>query len=147
MLEPSKSEGSRTAERPPTAGASDAFATEPTGQLVVTEGSPGGTLTPLADIPEGCCGMVCELDARGTELQRLQMMGLCLGRRVRVVRQGDPMVVHVVGTHIGLARVLAEEIMVMKVDQACRYDQAADPCDTGGDADHRNNQGRQGGRS
>ena len=115
------------------------------GEWVMTEGSPGGTLTPLADIPEGCCGMVCEMDARGAELQRLQMMGLCLGRRVRVVRQGDPMVVHVVGTHIGLARVLAEEIVVMKIEKACRYDQTPDGCSTD-PADNHGGQGEQGGR-
>jgi Fe2+ transport system protein FeoA len=39
-------------------------------------------------------------------------MGLCAGRTVEVVQRGDPMIVRVLGTRIGLAAALAAAVRV-----------------------------------
>jgi Fe2+ transport system protein FeoA len=69
----------------------------------------GGPLPrPLTDLPEGTTGRVVSLDVRDeVDLQRLEIMGLCEGRTVEVVKRGDPMIVRVLGTRIGIAAELA----------------------------------------
>lgn len=66
----------------------------------------------LASMPEGVVGRIASLDAAAGDVQRLQVMGLCEGRVVQVVKQGDPMIVRVLGTSIGLAAVLAQAVRV-----------------------------------
>jgi Fe2+ transport system protein FeoA len=39
-------------------------------------------------------------------------MGLCAGRGVEVVKRGDPMIVRVLGTRIGLSAALARHALV-----------------------------------
>ena len=63
---------------------------------------------PLADMPRGATGRIAVIDVdEQADLQRLELMGLCAGRTVEVVQPGDPMIVRVLGTRIGLARSLA----------------------------------------
>jgi Fe2+ transport system protein FeoA len=50
------------------------------------------------------------------ERARLEAMGLCAGRLVEVVKAGDPMIVRVLGTRIGLAAVLARWVKVVRTD-------------------------------
>jgi Fe2+ transport system protein FeoA len=63
---------------------------------------------PLTELPEGATGRVATLAVRDEiDLQRLEIMGLCEGRTVEVVKRGDPMIVRVLGTRIGIAAELA----------------------------------------
>jgi Fe2+ transport system protein FeoA len=64
---------------------------------------------PLTELLEGATGRVASIDVRDeVDLQRLEIMGLCAGRTVEVVKRGDPMIVRVLGTRIGIAAELAE---------------------------------------
>ena len=78
-----------------------------------------GTRT-VAELAVGECGVVCGVDVGATELERLQMMGLCLGRRVRVVKAGDPMIVSVMGSRIAVARALARRVELNLQQAPCR---------------------------
>jgi len=59
------------------------------------------------------CGMVAAVRAGAEELDRLKSMGVCVGRRLMLVRAGDPMIVKVLGSRIGISARLANQVMVL----------------------------------
>jgi Fe2+ transport system protein FeoA len=64
----------------------------------------------LSGLPVGGCGRVVSVDVSAADLERLEVMGLCAGRLVCVIKDGDPMIVRVLGTRIGLAAALAARV-------------------------------------
>jgi Fe2+ transport system protein FeoA len=64
----------------------------------------------LSAMPVGGCGRVVSVDVSAADLERLEVMGLCEGRVVCVIKDGDPMIVRVLGTRIGLAAALAAKV-------------------------------------
>lgn len=78
------------------------------------------TRIPLSQLRDGDCGTVCECELQGYDGALLRAMGLCPNARVRLCRGGRRIIV-AVGTaggaehgesRIGLARELADRIMV-----------------------------------
>lgn len=68
--------------------------------------------TTLSDLPAGA---LCRVDAVSLEPEhaaRMAGLGISAGRQVRVVRAGEPLVVQVYGSRIGLAQALARHIIV-----------------------------------
>ena len=43
---------------------------------------------------------------------RLKRMGVCEGRQIRLVQDGDPLILEVVGCRVGISRRLAAQIQV-----------------------------------
>jgi ferrous iron transport protein A len=68
----------------------------------------------LASLPLGASARVVNLEVDGLDRERLEVMGLCAGRTVEVVKTGDPMIVRVLGTRIGLAGRLAATVRVSR---------------------------------
>jgi len=66
----------------------------------------------LNQISSGEQVTVCGLEENDLTMDRLKAMGLCLGRQVEVVRQGNPLVMHLLGARIGLSGRLAKKILV-----------------------------------
>jgi ferrous iron transport protein A len=66
----------------------------------------------LPRMPEGVPGRIVAVEAAALERERLEALGLCVGRTVEVVQPGDPMIVRVLGTRLGLAAALARFIRV-----------------------------------
>ena len=66
----------------------------------------------LASLPEGVPARIEAVAVADDDLARLEVMGVCAGRTVEVVQAGDPMIVRVLGTRIGLAAVLARSVHV-----------------------------------
>jgi Fe2+ transport system protein FeoA len=67
----------------------------------------------LSTMGEGASGRIVALRLDDeSDRQRLEAMGLCAGRSVEVVKAGDPMIVRVLGTLIGLASGLAAAALV-----------------------------------
>lgn len=66
----------------------------------------------LDRFPVGVVGVVHEVEAGSDDIERLQAMGVCPGRRVMLVRRGDPMILRVLGSRIGVSARLAERISV-----------------------------------
>jgi Fe2+ transport system protein FeoA len=56
--------------------------------------------------------VIAEVEVAQADLQRLEVMGICPGRFVKVIKPGDPLVVRVLGTRIGLAAALAAFVYV-----------------------------------
>jgi Fe2+ transport system protein FeoA len=67
---------------------------------------------PLSGLPVGAGGRVVSVDVAAVDRERLEVMGLCSGRTVCVIKDGDPMIVRVLGTRIGLAAALATRVLV-----------------------------------
>jgi Fe2+ transport system protein FeoA len=58
------------------------------------------------------CAMVHSVNAQDGDVERLMAMGVCAGRMVELVQQGDPFILRVYGTRIGVSKRLAEHILV-----------------------------------
>lgn len=81
----------------------------------------------------GQLGVVTEVEARDSDMERLMAMGVCGGRTVELVKHGDPMILRVYGTRIGISARLAEKIRI----QPCWPD--ACPNQSASNADSREN--------
>jgi len=60
----------------------------------------------------GSRGVVEKMELAEADLNRLQVMGLCPGRWVQIIRQGDPLIVRVLGSQLGIARILATFVYI-----------------------------------
>ncbi|MGB5889000.1 MAG: FeoA family protein [Thermoanaerobaculia bacterium] len=68
---------------------------------------------PLDRVEAGHCGLVHEVRAGEAEIEQLQAMGVCAGRKVMLVKTGDPMILKVLGSRIGVSARLASQVMVL----------------------------------
>lgn len=69
----------------------------------------GATLCTLAAAERG---RISRLETPSDDAARLKSLGLCVGRRVEVVKRGDPMIVRVLGARVGLSARLAATVFV-----------------------------------
>ncbi|GAB5441437.1 MAG: hypothetical protein Fues2KO_17860 [Fuerstiella sp.] len=67
---------------------------------------------PLSEIREPGLFRIHSVSDDGEMSLRLKRLGLCENRRVEVLTAGDPMVVRVVGSRVGLSRELARLVAV-----------------------------------
>jgi ferrous iron transport protein A len=67
---------------------------------------------PLPAVREGQCGIVTAVEAGEAEAERLKAMGVCLGRKVMLVQAGDPLILKVLGSRIGVSARLASQVQV-----------------------------------
>jgi len=71
--------------------------------------------TPTVTLPQAttdCPVRVTSVTGDCDDVSRLQAMGVCVGRRVMLVQAGDPLIVRVAGTRIGISARLAEQVIV-----------------------------------
>lgn len=66
----------------------------------------------LDELPSGTRGVVHQINRSDAALRRLMAMGLCSGRRIEVVRQGNPLILRLLGARIGVSARLARHIIV-----------------------------------
>ncbi len=62
--------------------------------------------------PQGC-GVICRIEAPDDAIAGLMAMGVCVGRRVELVKTGDPLILRVLGTRIGVSARLARRVTVV----------------------------------
>ncbi len=70
------------------------------------------TEIPLNKLSPLQCGVVRRITAPDDETDRLMAMGVCGDRIVELVQRGDPLIIRVYGTRVGVSARLAERIMV-----------------------------------
>jgi len=58
------------------------------------------------------CGMVCQVDSSDGSASQLMAMGVCEGRQIEVVKCGDPLILRVLGSRIGVSGRLASRVWV-----------------------------------
>jgi Fe2+ transport system protein FeoA len=68
---------------------------------------------------------VVRMEADGDDAARLMALGICVGRRIQIVRAGDPMIVRVVATRVGFSARLAAGVFVAIGEQAAAETTAA----------------------
>ncbi len=81
-----------------------------------TRVQPGGALRPLSEIPSGQVVRLERRDLAEGEACLLAAMGLTEGCRLVVRSDGDPYIVEARSTRIGLARSVAERLLVRLED-------------------------------
>lgn len=73
----------------------------------------------LDNLPPRVCGIVRNIETDDEEIQRLKTLGVCVGRRVELMRGGDPLILKVFGSRLGLSAALAACVRV----EVCEPDQ------------------------
>jgi len=76
---------------------------------------------PLPRLLPGQCAVVRRVESESEEVQRLKTMGVCVGRRVEVVRAGDPLIIKIFGSRIGISASLASRVWL----EVCTPDHCA----------------------
>ena len=66
----------------------------------------------LDELPARVCAVVRRVDTDDEDTQRLKTLGVCLGRRVELVRVGDPLILKIFGSRLGLSAELASRVRV-----------------------------------
>ncbi len=56
---------------------------------------------------------VVGIDDDSGDAIRLRALGVCDGRQVELLRSGDPLIVRVMGSRIGISRRLADQVRVL----------------------------------
>lgn len=95
--------------------------------VTVLNEAPASDKVNLTSLHPGCVGMICSMQAVSADVNRLKAMGICIGRRVQVIQRGDPLIVCVLGTRLGISARLAHEIIV----QTCGSDFSVSSDDRG----------------
>ncbi len=77
--------------------------------------APPGVI-PLPQLPVGLCAVVHHVEAADDDMRRLMALGICAGRRLELVQRGDPMILRVYGSRLGVSRRLAARVLVRSCD-------------------------------
>ena len=67
----------------------------------------------LSQLAPRCWATVTDVATSPSDLTRLMGLGICTGRRLQLVKGGDPMILQVYGTRIGLSARLADLVRVV----------------------------------
>lgn len=67
------------------------------------------SLTRMNDLQTG---VVVDVTADEADAARLKALGICQGRRIQLVKGGDPLIIRVLGTRVGISARLATGITV-----------------------------------
>jgi Fe2+ transport system protein FeoA len=74
---------------------------------------------PLVELSPRRWATITDVAAASDEQSRLMGLGICSGRRLQLLKGGDPMILQVYGTRIGLSARLAQLVrVVMHADAA-----------------------------
>jgi len=68
----------------------------------------------LNEVPSGTHAIVHRIEAADDAMHKLMAMGLCVGREIEVVRQGNPLIVQMLGARIGVSGRLARRVVVTR---------------------------------
>jgi Fe2+ transport system protein FeoA len=79
---------------------------------VTTNDQDANQLVCLDKLPPRVCAVVRSIETDDSETQRLKTLGVCVGRRVELVQGGDPLILRVFGSRLGLSAALASRVSV-----------------------------------
>lgn len=66
----------------------------------------------LDELPPRTCAVVRQVDTDDEDTNRLKTLGVCVGRRVELVRAGNPLILKIFGSRLGLSAELAARVRV-----------------------------------
>ena len=74
--------------------------------------NPAAGLIRLDELPPRVCAVVRTIGTDDEEILRLKTLGVCVGRRVELIRNGDPLVLRIFGSRLGISSSLAARVQV-----------------------------------
>lgn len=66
----------------------------------------------LDKLPPRTCAVVRSVSTEDEDTQRLKTLGVCVGRRVELVRAGNPLILKIFGSRLGISAELAARVQV-----------------------------------
>jgi Fe2+ transport system protein FeoA len=78
--------------------------------MVMTSASVFSREVRLDELQPKTCAVIRRIESESEDIQRLKTLGICIGRRVEVVKGGDPLIVRVFGSSIGMSAELASNV-------------------------------------
>ena len=87
----------------------------------VTTADHSADLVRLDVLPPKTCAVVRSIATDDEDTERLKALGVCVGRRVELVRTGDPIILKVFGSRLGISAELATRVQV----EVCAPDHCA----------------------
>jgi len=66
----------------------------------------------LDELAPRVCAVVRSVETDDEDTLRLKTLGICVGRRVELVRAGNPLIVKIFGSRLGLSATLAARVRV-----------------------------------
>ena len=75
----------------------------------------------LDALPPRVCAVVRSVETDDEDTHRLKTLGVCVGRRIELVRAGDPLILKVFGSRLGISAELARRVRV----EVCQPGQCA----------------------
>jgi Fe2+ transport system protein FeoA len=72
---------------------------------------PPGTVR-LDELPIRTCAVVRSIATEDEDTERLKTLGVCVGRRVELVRAGNPLILKIFGSRLGISAELAARVRV-----------------------------------
>jgi Fe2+ transport system protein FeoA len=79
--------------------------------VVTTVDQPAATVR-LDELPPRVCAVVRSVETEDEDTQRLKTLGVCVGRRVELVRAGNPLILKIFGSRLGISAELAARVRV-----------------------------------
>ena len=66
----------------------------------------------LDELPPRVCAVVRSISTDDEDTHRLKTLGVCVGRRVELARAGNPLILKVFGSRLGISAELASRVQV-----------------------------------
>jgi len=66
----------------------------------------------LDELPPRVCAVVRSVETDDEDTNRLKTLGVCVGRRVELVRVGNPLILKIFGSRLGISAELAARVRV-----------------------------------
>jgi Fe2+ transport system protein FeoA len=79
----------------------------------------GETLIRLDGLQPKVCAIVRRIEAEDDSMDQLKALGICIGRQVELVKRGDPLIVRVYGSRLGISSRLANRVLVEPCTGGC----------------------------
>ncbi len=74
---------------------------------------------PLSTMRVGALSQVVRMDGPEADINRLKAMGVCGGRTIQLLQAGNPLIVKVYGTRVGVSGRLADHVVVTPWQDEC----------------------------
>jgi Fe2+ transport system protein FeoA len=66
----------------------------------------------LSELAPRRCAVVRRIETDGEDIQRLKTLGVCVGRQIEVIKRGDPLIIRVFSSRLGLSASLAAHVWI-----------------------------------
>jgi Fe2+ transport system protein FeoA len=83
-------------------------------------------LVRLPELQPKVCAVIRRIEAEDDSMDRLKSLGVCIGRRVELVKSGDPLIVRVFGSRLGISARLANRVLVEPCTGNCGSEDVVD---------------------